>query len=125
MAQNVVAHLPQRVRAEDNFKSATIRLTNAIPVETSARLRKLSFTSFEHDHNPNLEAKAGELGTILENLIQARKDASGDKRKFEDVILGWFRASYPFATLFLNIAKTGSEVHFPRDQVYLDKRYLF
>jgi hypothetical protein len=32
------------------------------------------------------------------------------KKKFQDVMLGWFRASYPFAKLVLEVAKEGVAV---------------
>jgi hypothetical protein len=102
-----------RARAEQRFKSAVRTLTNSIPTEINARLGQLSPPNFEHVATVGL--KAAELETFLENFVQVRADAAKDpkrKKKFEGVVLSFFKASYPFASLFLAITKEGaSAVH--------------
>jgi hypothetical protein len=43
---------------------------------------------------------------ILNNKVEGKRD------RIRSVVLGWFRASYPFASLFLSVAKEGSSVFF-------------
>ena len=53
------------------------------------------------------------LELALEELIQARTNLckkGGWGKKIEDLMLIWFRASYPFASLFFKVAKEGSSV---------------
>jgi hypothetical protein len=107
----MTAPSPSRARAEQNFSDATKRLLGVIPKETRASLGKISPPDF--DHFENVDEKASELEGFVEKLIQARKELSKEpnrKEKIESVALSWFRASYPFASLFLAISKEGANV---------------
>jgi hypothetical protein len=100
-----------RARAEARFESAIKGLNNAIPTGTN-QYRNLDFPNLSEVDN--VEDKANELGGFLERLIQQRQEVSNAKptrkKKFQDVMLGWFRASYPFAKLVLEITKEGVAV---------------
>jgi hypothetical protein len=103
-----------RTRAEARFESAIKGLNSAIPTETS-QYSKLSFPNLSGvDNIDNVEDTAKALGGFLERLIQQRKEVSNAKptrkKKFQDVMLGWFRASYPFAKLVLEVTKEGVAV---------------
>jgi hypothetical protein len=97
---------PQRVRAEEKFKSAFASLRDA------AKIGSLPFPDFERVND--VEKKAAELGKFLEQLSRSRNEAvNAPKRtgKFKSLMLGWLKASYPFATLFLEVAKEGANVN--------------
>jgi hypothetical protein len=60
-----------------------------------------------------VEDKATKLEDALEKLIQARTELGkkqGRRKKVGDLVVTLFRASYPFAKLFLTVAKEGSAV---------------
>jgi len=77
--------------------------------EISEPLAQIKFPSFEQLNN--LEDKAKVLENTLEGLLQSRKELAVNqhgKRKAKEVLIGWFRASYPFANLFLQLTKEAS-----------------
>ena len=103
-----------RTRAETRFESALKGLNSIIPTETNQD-SNLNFPNLSGvDNVDNVEDTANALGGFLERLIQQRKEVSNAKptlkKKFQDVMLGWFRASYPFAKLVLEVAKEGVAV---------------
>jgi hypothetical protein len=114
MTSNVAFHSIYRTRAERNFKSAALHLQDAIPKKTCVRLGQISFRDF--DEIDDIEKKLGDLETALEQFVETRSQLrknEGRRKKFENVMLSWFRASYPFANLFLAVAKEGSAVRCP------------
>ena len=100
-----------RQRAEDYFASAVLRLKNALPTATCARLGQVTFPDFEDA--VTLDERAQKLEKTLEALIAAQTQV-GEKhnlrRKAGDLVVRWFRASYPFANHFLMVAKEGANV---------------
>jgi hypothetical protein len=107
----VARQSPQRLRAEIGFKAAVTHLQETIPKDICMRLGEVKFPDLrEVDGVYN---KVGELEAVLENFMESRAQlwqGRSRRRKAEDVILGWARASYPFANVFLTVAKEGSSV---------------
>jgi hypothetical protein len=102
---------PHRRRAEENFKAAVLRLQGTIPKDTSARIGQVTFPNF--DNIDGVEDKASKLEDALEKFIQARTELGkkeSRRKRVEDVIVTLFRASYPFANLFLTVANQSSAV---------------
>jgi hypothetical protein len=98
-------------RANARFNSAATILREAIPTELCERLGKISFPKLEEIKT--VEQKASEIESFLEKAIQAREEIAKDpkrKKKFEDLMLSWFIASYPFANLSLTVAQHGASV---------------
>src|SRR5436190_1515218 len=111
MASTMPSTSPREARAAHNFKSAVLHLKSVLPTETCTRLGEITFPDF--DQIDNVHERAEALEAALEELIQARANLSkkgGWGKKIEDLMLTWFQASYPFATLFLTVAKEGSSV---------------
>jgi hypothetical protein len=98
-------------RADVRFKSAATLLQDAVPTELCERLGKLSFPKLENIET--VQQKACEVESFLEKAIQTREEIAKDpqrKKNFEDLILSWFVASYPFASLFLTVTQRGASV---------------
>jgi hypothetical protein len=120
---------PHRQRAEENFKAAALLLQRTIPIDASARIGNIAFPDF--DNVDGVEVQAHKLESALETLIQARTELGkkeSRRRKVEDVMTSWFRASYPFANIFLSVVKQGSAVLCPLKNSIDPKhisRYLF
>ena len=96
---------PLRVRAEEAFATASSHLQTVIK-EISEPLAQIKFPSF--DLLDNLDDRAKVLENTLEGLLQSRKELAINqhgKKKAKEVLIGWFRASYPFANLFLQLTK--------------------
>ncbi len=104
-----------RRRAEGNFHAAALRLQSSLPKETCIRLGEITFPDF--NGIDSVEAKAGELEGALERIIEARTELGkkeARRTKVGGLMISWFRASYPFANVFLTIAKPGPAVSFSR-----------
>lgn len=103
-----------RQRAEDSFRTAASELRNALLPATSSRLGKISFPDF--NGGDSLESRTEHLQTALQAFFKAREDVDikqDRRKKAEDLVVNWFRVSYPFASLFLTVAKeTSSAVCF-------------
>lgn len=111
MPANQMSYPEQRQRLEDEFRSAAVRLQNALPATTCARLCEISFPEFRA--SSPVEATAKDLETALEGFFQTRSERArngGKQKKVEGFAVKWFRASYPFATLFLAVAAKGCQV---------------
>ena len=105
---------PDRIRVIRSFKAAANLLRKSLPKESCRRLSGITFPDFEK--SDNFETKVLELKGTLDMIIQARSVPKSDLEKTKnvgDLVLGWFRASYPFASLFLSISKEGSSVSAP------------
>ena len=102
----------RKKRAEEKFIIAAGELQNAIPEKTCDRLGEISFPNL--DGVCDVETRASALGDALERLIQARGERANDKKKVGDMMMKWFKTSYPFAKLFLTVVKEGSSVKFPQ-----------
>ena len=102
---------PYRLRAVEKFKTSAELLQKVLPTGNCAQLSRVPFPEFgKYD---DVETNVSELQKTLEEIIQARSGPKRDEGKTQNIrglVLGWFRASYPFASLFLSIAKEGSSV---------------
>jgi hypothetical protein len=80
--------------------------------QVSATSEKLEPPSFENiDCSP--ERMGLELEDFLEKLMNSRERVAQDskrKNKARGLMASWLRASYPFALMFLAVAKEGSSV---------------
>lgn len=104
-----------KVRAQEKFKISIRQLKDAIPAEISAELGRIKFPDVEDFEHYNIEDKTTELERMLENIIRTRTDikrnsSSLTRRKMEEVMVRWFKASYPFGNLILTVAKEGANV---------------
>lgn len=73
---------------------------------------EISFPDFEAIDGTQNRAKA--LGEALENLIQKRsevREKQEAKKGIGNIVIGCFRASYPFANLLITVAKEGAAVN--------------
>ena len=61
------------------------------------------------DHLGNVETEANALKEMSEMLLEGKEDSVRIK-KIVDITLDWFKASYPFAALFVTVAKKGAVV---------------
>ena len=96
-----------KVKAEERYKAAALDLQRV----TCSHLGEITFPKFEV--NDGTEDKAKALGQAVENIIQARSEIKKQreaKRRIGDIVIGWFRASYPFANLLITVAKEASAV---------------
>ena len=107
MQVSSISSSPQRARAEENFSFATINLQETLQTDTCARLEKIGFPKL--DLLGNVETEANALKEMSEMLLEGRKDSVRIK-KIVDITLDWFKASYPFAALFVTVAKKGTVV---------------
>lgn len=99
----------RRLRCEQNYKSAATDLQTALPLAISATLKPFpDFTVIS-----DTEERARALGDAVEELIKARNEQRGEKRGCGDIVVGWFRASYPFANLLITVLKEGAAVSQP------------
>ena len=100
-----------KLKAEEKYTSAAIDLQKIIPKDTCKRLGEIAFPQF--DTVDGIENRAFALGDALEQLIQTRSEV-GKKREAKkgivDIVINCFRASYPFAKLFITVAKECSTV---------------
>src|SRR5271163_1618489 len=100
-----------KFKAEERYTSAAVDLQKVIPKDTCKRLGEITFPQFDTIHGIENRAKA--LRDALEKLIQARSEL-GKKREAKkgiiDITINCFRASYPFAKLFITVAKESSTV---------------
>jgi len=100
-------------RAEKELLEAIETLQNALPKDARTYLGQISFPRFE---DPSaVEDNAAELEVAIDKLISARDGITLNPNgvaRVKDVVLKWYRASYPFANLFLGIAKDAGEHSF-------------
>src|SRR5271170_7977793 len=95
-----------RQRSEEKFVDAVRRLQKAIPQEICRHLGDMSMP--ELLAIDGVEKKAREIEIVLESLTQGRTELGNKqtrRKKVGDMIVSWFRSSYPFATFLLNVAK--------------------
>ena len=112
-------------KAEERYKSAALDLQKVMPKETCRRLREITFAEFDTIHGTGKRAKA--LGDALENLIQTRSEVRKKwdvKKGIGDIVISCFRASYPFVSLLIKVAKEGSAVR-RNEKIMLIPRHRF
>ena len=95
----------RRRLSEENYKNAARALQKVIPKEIATKITIPDFT---------LISKTAEcarvLADIVEKLIQERNEQRAKEYGVGNIVISWFRASYPFANLFLTILKDGTQV---------------
>jgi len=99
-------------RAEARFKVAVDGLKSVVPSETTSWLGGITFPPMESIEN--VDERVGLLSDFLDKIIDARAEVrNADERKhtFQRLVLSWFKASYPFANLFISVLKDGSSVN--------------
>ena len=104
---------PYRRRAEECYKAGAQSLQKCLPGKASERVGELNFPDFSK--LDGVQVMINELEKTLEefittNLERLNNKLVGKREKIRRVVLGWFRASYPFASLFLSVAQAGSSV---------------
>jgi len=98
-------------RAESRLKAAIKSLHKVLPKSAASYLKAIKYPDLTSLHDVNL--KAAELGNAIEQFIHQReeyKNVPGRVEKAKAIIQTWFRASYPFATIFLTVARAGANV---------------
>ena len=96
------------------FENANSRLQKVLSKKVKDRLKSISFPDYSSINN--VESTAAELEAALGNFIEGeslQKDSINRVETINGIIRKWFRASYPFARLFLSIAASGSQVLLP------------
>lgn len=103
-----------RNSAEQHFSTSVKRLHNAIPISVNSRLVNCSFPDFSCIDT--VDAKGEELERGIDALIEALDTETVNRDRTQvinDVVQGYFRASYPFAKLFFIIIKNDNSVSNP------------
>lgn len=101
----------RRKQANQGLREATTLLQAVIPSEVRTRLGEIPIPKF--DELKPVNDSALEILSTVDSLALALKNAKASKRKTDlakKFAEGWFRTSYPFAKLFLNVAQAGSAV---------------
>jgi hypothetical protein len=103
---------PARItKAKKRYISAALNLQRVTSKETRGRLCHITFPDFQGIEG--IGNKAVAIREVLEDVMEVRSDEEKkreDKKRIGDIVVGCFRASYPFANLFLTVAKEGSSV---------------
>src|SRR5262249_50168613 len=106
-----------KTRAEEKFRASILRLQQSLPKTHCRRLEGLEFPEF--GKNDTVEQVSVQLEKTLQSLIVTRSQTSNNElnnktKKLGIVVSRLFQASYPFANLFLSVARAGSSV------IYID-----
>lgn len=110
-------------RSEDRLKAAIKGLHDALPRSAQSYLNDIQYPDINNLNSVTL--KAEELGLAIEQFNHRREEYKRDPGRLQNaklIVQKWFRASYPFAAIFLTIAKTGSNV--PASLMISNFRYL-
>jgi hypothetical protein len=100
-----------QTRAIEHYKVSLDSLQKCLPKSTQHYLGNAQFPTFHADRG--VELSAADLQGAIEDMIRTRKEFTANPnraQKVKDTATRWFRASYPFAEVFLAIAKQGSSV---------------
>ena len=96
----------------DRFREAAKKLHSALSGGLTPKyLQGIKYPDF--DNSRSLDENTTELEDVIKNIIQGRQEFKADcsrVRKARSIVRNLFRASYPFATLFLSIARDSSSV---------------
>lgn len=95
----------RRCRSEEDYKNAACALQKVIRKEIATKTAFPDFTVIS-----GTEERARTLVDVVEKLIQERNEQRAKEYGVGDIVIGWFRASYPFANLFLTVLKDGASV---------------
>jgi len=111
MSTNRRARSSPEARSEERLKAAIKALHDALPKSAQSYLKDIQYPDL--NNLGSVELKADELGIAIEQFTHQREEYIKDPGRVQNaklIVQKWFRASYPFATVFLTIAKTGSNV---------------
>jgi hypothetical protein len=114
MPPAILAPSLSQTRTIEHYRLSLDKLQKSLPKSTQHYLNKTKFPAFRADQG--VESSAVALQSAIEEMIQTRKEFTADPKranKAKDTAVRWFRATYPFAEVFLIIAKEGSAVQFP------------
>lgn len=103
----------RNAKAHQDYISAALDLQKATPEETCNHFGKVTFPNFTIIGGTENQARA--LHKTLEDLMEARSESDKkreSKKGIRDIVISCFRASYPFANLFITVAKEGSSVSY-------------
>ena len=103
-----------RVQAESDMQEALRNLQNALRKDTRSDVEQITFPRFENTNA--VEKNAADLQDSVERLIELRGIKRGSDL-VKEYVRKWYRASYPFARLFITVAKEGAAV-FARKVLY-------
>jgi hypothetical protein len=109
----------RRINADMRYDSAVLELLElhqAIPKSTQTRLAKVSYPTPQQQDTVSDRTKV--LERAIDDVLQyySLKDQQKEKR-ISEIVLGWFRASYPFANIFLRLTKDGASVFVPSSHI--------
>jgi hypothetical protein len=95
---------PQRLRSERNFQNAVTRIREILPKELCVRLC-LDFPTLEE--GTLVDEGAMQLETCMEQFILTMDSSSKSnaQKKVKSIVTKFFVSSYPFAQVFLLVAK--------------------
>lgn len=104
--------IPERRKtAEANLRRAVDRLQKTLSRDSTDYPDGFKIDVAITD-TETVESMAANLDVAVEDLIKRRNAARGTGR-VKEFLTAWFRASYPFAQIFLAVARTGSSVSMP------------
>ena len=98
-----------RVLAESNLQRANDRLSKRL----SRDRNNLSFRTISLSGDSTPKVVASVLESTVEKFIEMRMTPENTNKigKVKEIMRTLFRTSYPFALIFLTIAKTGTSVY--------------
>lgn len=101
-------------RSRRDYQAAHVALNKTIRKSMSSKAVRIAFP--ELDSDVPLEAGIRQLEDGIEDLILVLNGGSQpatNMQKVKLMIKRWFESSYPFASLFLMVAKEAANVLFP------------
>lgn len=126
LASSTQKESPHLRIVKSQFQDAYESLQKVLSEEVKTRLKNVKFP--DCSVIISVETAAAELETALDKLIESQnipEDAQSRTRTAKEIIRKWFRASYPFAQVFLTIGVTGSAVFLSFSVMLMKFRYLY
>jgi hypothetical protein len=102
-------------RAETGLRGAIEELQNLLPKDARACIGQISFPEFGAANST--QENAAKLEHAIEKLIDVRKEKKLQRQggeRVKEYLRKWYRATYPFATIFLAVTKEASAVAPPK-----------
>lgn len=93
-------------RAENSFHDAVKKLQDSLPKSLRKYLKDIKYPDF--DSIESIHLRAAELGEVLDSFIRSRELYKQDQNilmKGKAIVQKWYRATYPFAQLFVTLAQ--------------------
>ena len=95
----------RRHQSEEDYKNAARTLQKVIPKEIATKITFPDFTMIS-----GTDERVRVLAGVVEKLIQETNKQRAKEYGVREIVISWFRASYPFANLFLTVLKEGALV---------------